>query len=86
MPKISALMSVYNNEKHIQESIESVLNQSFGDFELIIVNDGSTDATKEIIDSYRDNRIRSFHLEKNVGVGEALRYGVSKQRRIYSKS
>lgn len=83
MPKISALMSVYNNEKHIQESIESVLNQSFGDFELIIVNDGSTDATKEIIDSYRDNRIRSFHLEKNVGVGEALRYGVSKARGEY---
>lgn len=83
MPKISALMSVYNNEKYIQESIESILSQSFRDFELIIVNDGSTDNTQKIIDSYKDNRIRSFCLKKNVGVGKALRYGVSKVRGEY---
>lgn len=78
MPKISALLSVYNGERYIEETIESVLNQTFSDFEFIIINDGSTDSTKEIIDRYKDNRIRAFHLEKNVGVGEALRYGVSK--------
>jgi glycosyltransferase involved in cell wall biosynthesis len=54
---ISIVMPAYNAEKHIKESIESVLNQTFGRFELIIVDDGSTDDTLSIIKSYTDSRI-----------------------------
>ena len=52
MAKISIVMPVYNGEKHIKESILSVLKQSYKDFELIVVNDASTDRTQEIIDSF----------------------------------
>ncbi|MGE0567488.1 MAG: glycosyltransferase [Bacteroidia bacterium] len=69
-PDISAIMIVYNGEKHISEAIQSVLNQTFTNFELIIVNDGSTDSTKEIIEKYKneDNRIRLLNNEMNKGL------------------
>ena len=57
MPKISVIMPAYNAEKHIKEAIDSILAQTFGDFELIIINDCSKDATEEIILSYCDERI-----------------------------
>ncbi|MDI3546992.1 MAG: hypothetical protein PWR10_644 [Halanaerobiales bacterium] len=78
MPEISVLMSVYNGEEFIGESIESILNQTYDDFEFIIVNDGSTDRTREIIESYNDSRIRLFDFEQNQGVGPALDFGLSK--------
>ena len=59
MPKISVVMPAYNSEKYIAEAIESILNQTFTDFEFIIINDGSTDRTEEIILSYNDERIVS---------------------------
>ena len=49
-PRISVLTSVYNGEKYINECIDSILNQTFSDFEYIILNDGSTDQTKDIVD------------------------------------
>ncbi|KAF5040916.1 Glycosyl transferase family 2 [anaerobic digester metagenome] len=58
MCKISVVMSAYNVEKYVSESIESVLKQSFSDFEFIIVNDGSTDDTLSIIRSFKDERIK----------------------------
>ena len=58
MVKISVILSVFNSEEYIKKSIESVLNQSFNDFELIIVNDGSTDSTLNIIESFTDSRIK----------------------------
>ena len=67
-PCISVLMPAYNAEKYIGEAIESVLNQTFKDFELIVVNDGSTDRTEEIILSFSDPRIRYVKNEKNIGV------------------
>ena len=60
MPMISVIMPAYNHEKYIGEAIESVLNQSYTDFEFIIVNDGSTDSTEKVIKSYKDNRIRYY--------------------------
>lgn len=57
-PKVSVLMTVYNAERYLRSAIESVLNQSFSDFELLIVDDGSTDHSREIINSYGDPRIR----------------------------
>lgn len=57
IPSVSIVIPAYNAEKYIRESIDSILNQSFTDFECIIVDDGSTDATPDIIDSYTDERI-----------------------------
>ena len=64
-PAISVAMSVYNNAPFLREAIESIQAQSFGDFEFLIVNDGSTDGSAEIIDSYaqRDPRVRAIHQE-----------------------
>ncbi|MFJ7185424.1 glycosyltransferase family 2 protein [Lysinibacillus xylanilyticus] len=74
--KISALLSTYNNELVIKETIDSVLQQTYRDFEFIIVNDGSTDNTKEIIESYNDSRIKLINLEENIGIPKALNVGL----------
>ncbi len=68
MTRISVILPVYNAEKYVRKAIESVLNQSFTDFELIVVNDGSTDSTPEIIKSFDDERIRIISQE-NLGPG-----------------
>ena len=60
MPKVSVHIPCYNSEKYILETIKSVLDQTFADFELIIVNDGSSDKTEEIIKGFHDSRIRYF--------------------------
>jgi glycosyltransferase involved in cell wall biosynthesis len=67
-PQISVLMSVYNGELFLRESIESILGQTFGDYEFIIINDGSTDGTKEILDKFSatDTRIKVIN-QKNRG-------------------
>jgi glycosyltransferase involved in cell wall biosynthesis len=67
-PQVSILMPAYNAEKYIAASIDSVLNQSFSDFELLIVNDGSTDKTEGIIQSYKDPRIKLFNNDGNKGL------------------
>lgn len=66
--KVSVILCVYNEEKFIRKAIESILNQSLTDFELIIVNDGSTDNTLSIIESYDDDRIRLIN-QSNMGLG-----------------
>lgn len=73
-PLISVVLPVYNGEKYLHEAINSVLSQTFGDFELIVINDGSTDGTEAIVRSYTDPRIR-FVAQENTGIGGALRYG-----------
>jgi len=67
-PKVTVLMSVYNGEKYLQEAIDSILGQTFKDFEFLIINDGSTDKTGEILKSYDDPRIRINNNEKNIGL------------------
>lgn len=64
---ISIILPVYNAEKYLQQCINSIVNQSYKDFELIIVNDGSTDKSKQIIESFKDHRIQLINLEKNLG-------------------
>lgn len=61
-PLISVIMPVYNGERFIRETIDSVLNQTYQNFEFIIVNDGSVDSTQQIINSYDDKRIISLSL------------------------
>lgn len=75
-PVVSVVMPAYNHEKYIGAAIESVLNQSFGDFEFIIVNDGSTDTTSTIISSYKDPRIT--HIDQpNADAYNALNRGLA---------
>jgi glycosyltransferase involved in cell wall biosynthesis len=75
---ISVLMCVYNREKYLPAAIESILNQSFRDFEFVIVNDGSTDKSKKILDAFaqRDSRINIIEEPKNVGIIQALTTGI----------
>jgi glycosyltransferase involved in cell wall biosynthesis len=82
-PKISVIMSVYNGEKYLREAIESILNQTFTDFEFITVNDGSTDNSLEIIRSYSDERIRIINNEKNIGLTKSLNKALKQSRGEY---
>ncbi|MGI9534323.1 MAG: glycosyltransferase family 2 protein [Thermodesulfobacteriota bacterium] len=76
MPKISVIMPAYNHEKFIGEAIESVLNQSFKDFEFIIINDGSTDNSEKITKKYEDRRIKYFK-QKNRDAPYTINKGIS---------
>lgn len=74
--KITVLMSVYNGEKYLRQAIDSILNQTFKDFEFLIINDGSTDSSVSIIKSYSDPRIRLIHNKKNIGLTRSLNKGL----------
>ena len=76
-PTISVLMAVYNGELWLEESICSVLEQTFSNFEFIIINDGSEDSSVEIIESFikKDPRIRLFN-KSNTGLADSLNYGM----------
>ncbi len=74
--KVSILLPVYNASSFLDEAIKSILNQSFGDFELIIMNDGSKDQSKEIILSYSDIRIQYIENETNLGLIKTLNKGI----------
>jgi glycosyltransferase involved in cell wall biosynthesis len=78
-------MAVYNSEKFLQEAVASVLNQTYGDFELLVVNDGSTDNSEDIVLQYKkkDKRIRYLKNEKNVGQSESRNRAVVLARGEY---
>lgn len=78
-PIISVVMSAYNSERFISEAIESILDQTFTDFEFIIIDDGSTDNTLEIINNYsnQDDRIRIVINENNIGLAKSLNKGIA---------
>lgn len=67
-PEISIVMPVYNREHYVKGAIDSILNQTFTDFEFIIVNDGSTDNTLQILKSYNDERIKILENDQNRGI------------------
>lgn len=74
-PLVTVLMPVYNGEKYLEEAIESILNQTFRDFEFLIIDDGSTDKSAEIIASFNDARIRMERNEINLGLIKTLNKG-----------
>lgn len=84
MPKVSIIMPTYNGARYIADAIKSALNQTFKDFELIVVNDGSTDNTEEIVKEYqkKDNRILYFY-KPNGGVASACNFGIGKAQGEY---
>ena len=85
MPLVSVVMPVFNGERFIGEAIESILSQTFTDFELIIVDDGSEDRSEEIVQAFqeRDGRIQFFQLETNMGPATARNCGISASRGEY---
>lgn len=83
MPEISVILPVYNSAEYLPAAIESVLNQDFGDFEFIIINDGSTDKSEEIIHSFKDKRIICLKNEKNIGLIKTLNRGIDAARGKY---
>ena len=72
IPRLSVIMPAYNAEKFLEDSINSILNQTFCDFELLIGDDGSTDGTMEIIQSFTDGRIIAIRNDKNMGISCTL--------------
>lgn len=75
-PLVSVLMPVYNGEKYLAEAIDSILQQTYTHFELLVINDGSTDASEQIILSYNDARIRYVQNEQNSGLIFTLNKGI----------
>lgn len=75
-PQVTVLMAVYNGGKYLKSSVQSVLNQTFRDFEFLIVNDCSTDDSVEIIESFNDKRVIIYHNEKNIGQTKSLNVGL----------
>lgn len=82
-PRVTVLMPVYNGGKYLREAFESILNQTFTDFEFLVINDGSTDASAEIIESYADTRIRFVQNDANLGLIATLNKGLDLARGEY---
>ncbi|MFZ2621012.1 MAG: glycosyltransferase family 2 protein [Minisyncoccia bacterium] len=82
-PRITVLMACYNSEKYLQESMDSILGQTYPNFEFIIIDDGSTDKSPYIIKSYADPRIKFIKNEKNMGHTYCLNLGLSKAQGEY---
>lgn len=83
-PQISVIVPVYNGECYLHECIDSILNQSFTDFELILLDDGSSDKSGKICDEYaeKDQRIRVIHKD-NEGINATRRRGVNEAKGIW---
>ena len=79
-PKISVLLPVYNAAEYIAESIQSILNQTFTDFEIILINDCSTDTTADILGNFTDSRIRIINNTVNLKVVKTLNLGLGLAR------
>lgn len=82
-PKVTVLMPVYNGEPYVMEAIDSILGQTFGDFELLVINDCSTDGSAAIIEKIVDERIRVVHNPANLGLAATLNKGIGLARGSY---
>lgn len=82
VPRVSVILPVYNGLSYLQEAIDSILHQSFEDFEFLIINDGSTDASAALIDKVRDPRIR-FLQQSNQGLAATLNRAIALSRGQY---
>lgn len=82
-PEVSVVMSVYNDELYLQEAIDSILNQTFANFEFIIINDASTDSSQAIIEHYHDARIRLLTNDHNLMLPQCLNQGIRIARGKY---
>src|SRR3990170_6879460 len=76
MPTLTVLMPVYNAGNYLHEAIESILSQTFRDFEFLIIDDASTDSSVDIIESFQDPRIRLVKNDINMGITATLNKGI----------
>lgn len=77
-PLLTVLMPVYNAEAYLKDAVASVLNQTYSEFKLLVVNDGCTDGSVRILEAFNDDRIEILHLPKNQGLVNALNVGLDK--------
>jgi glycosyltransferase involved in cell wall biosynthesis len=82
-PAVTVLMAVHNAERYLREAVESILEQSFRDFELVVVDDGSTDGSRAILDTYEDTRLRVLSSSENHGLTISLNRGLREARGTY---
>lgn len=80
MPRVSVILNCYNHEAYVAEAIESVLAQTFIDFELILIDNGSTDGSRAVLDRYSDDRIRRFYHDRNESLSRRLNEGVAEAK------
>jgi glycosyltransferase involved in cell wall biosynthesis len=76
-PRVTVLMGVFNGQEFLAEAIDSILSQTFEDYEFLIIDDGSTDNSRKMILSYKDDRIRLIENENNIGLTRSLNKGLS---------
>ncbi len=81
-PLVSVVMSVFNGERYVRDAIESILNQTYKNWEFIIINDGSKDSTESIICQYKDERIK-YYFHENIGLTRSLNRGIIEARGKY---
>ncbi len=79
-PSVTVLMPVYNAERFLKEAIDSILQQTFTNLELLIINDGSTDSTLNILQQYNDSRIRVITNDTNKGISYSLNLGIEESK------
>ena len=82
MKKISIIVPIYNEEENLRKCIESLINQTYKELEIILINDGSTDKSKEIIESFKDKRIIAIN-KKNTGISDTRNIGIGKSTGDY---
>lgn len=82
-PRVAVLISTYNDERFLAAAIDSVLDQTYSDFEIVVVNDASTDRSGEIAAGYRDRRVRVIENSENLGTGPSLNRGLAVIRSEY---
>lgn len=75
-PLVSVLIPTYNSEKYIKDTLESILNQTYGNLEIVVIDDASIDSTLEIVKKYKDQRIKLFVNEKNLGISGNMNKGI----------
>ena len=82
-PLVTVLMSAFNDAAHLSEAVQSILDQTFADFEFLIIDDGSTDETQDLLRSISGSRVRIVRNEKNLGLTRSLKRGVELARGCY---
>lgn len=82
-PKVSVLMSVHNGQKYLKEAVDSILNQTYTNFEFLIIDDKSSDSTLKILQSFNDQRIKVIKNKKNLGLTKSLNLGLKKVKGDY---
>ena len=80
---ISVILNVYNGEKYINKCIDSVINQTYKNIEILVINDGSTDNTVNIVKKYKDKRIKLINNKKNLGLALSRNVGIDNAKGRY---